>query len=121
MVGLNVALGTDPTETLDRVGLETEAAFAPSLVKGVTSITDKIKNPMLRKVAERATLAGMSPAMAMRAARVASPLGIASLGLEGLYQYGKFAKDEIAKVKAMSPEERDFYNDLLMDEGGLLD
>jgi hypothetical protein len=121
MVGLNVALGTDPTETLDRVGLETEAAFAPSLVKGVTSMTDKIKNPMLRKVTERATLAGMSPAMAMRAARVASPLGIASLGLEGLYQYGKFAKDEIAKVKAMTPEERDFYNDLLMDEGGLLD
>ena len=121
ILGLNLALETDPTETLDRVGLETEAAFAPSLVKGATSVTDKIKNPMLRKIAERASLAGMSPAMAMRAARVASPLGIASLGGEALYNYGKFAKDEIAKVKAMTPEERDFYNDLLMDEGGLLD
>ncbi len=125
ILGLNLALETDPTETLDRVGLETEAAFAPSLVKGVTSVTDKIKNPLFRKGLE--TLAGVripgliNPAMAMRAARVASPLGIASLGGEALYNYGKFAKDEIAKVKAMTPEERGFYNDLLMDEGGLLD
>ena len=125
ILGLNLALETDPTKTLDRVGLETEAAFAPSLVKGVTSVTDKIKNPLFRKGLE--TLAGVripgliNPAMAMRAARVASPIGIASLAGEALYNYGKFAKDEIAKVKAMTPEERGFYNDLLMDEGGLLD
>jgi len=109
----------DPKETIDRVGLEAEAALAPSMVRGATSITDKIKNPLARKTAELLTT--ISPKYAMRAARIASPLGIASLGLEGLYQYGKFAKDEIAKVKAMSPEERNFYNDLLMDEGGLLD
>ena len=64
---------------------------------------------------------GLSPKLAARAARVASPLGIASLGLEGLYQYGKFAKDEIAKVRAMDDEERFAYNEGLMDEGGLLD
>ena len=41
----------------------------------------------------------MSPKMAMRVARIASPLGIASLGGEAVYQYGKFAKDEIEKLK----------------------
>ncbi len=41
------------------------------------------------KIAERAALAGMSPAMAMKVARIASPLGIASLAGEGLYQVGK--------------------------------
>jgi len=119
LVGLNYALGVNPKETIDRVGLEAEAALAPAIVRGATNITDKIKNPLARKTAELLTT--ISPKYAMRAARIASPLGIASLGLEGLYQYGKFAKNEIEKVKEMSPEERNFYNDLLMDEGGLLD
>jgi hypothetical protein len=38
-----------------------------------------------------------------------------------LYQYGKFAKDEIAKVKAMGDDERRVYNESLMDEGGLFE
>jgi hypothetical protein len=77
------------------------------LVSGAVSVTDKIKNPMLRKVAERAALAGMSPAMAMRLARVASPLGIASLGLEGIYHAGK---KEMARREELSPKElADFH------------
>ena len=119
LVGLNYALGVNPKETIDRVGLEAEAALAPAIVRGATNITDKIKNPLARKTAELLTT--ISPKYAMRAARIASPLGIASLGGEALYNYGKFAKNEIAKVKEMTPEERNFYNDLLMDEGGLLD
>ena len=56
-----------------------------------------------------------------RAARVFTPVG-ATLTAAGIGKdYYDFAKDEIAKVKAMTPEEREFYNDLLMDEGGLLD
>jgi len=56
-----------------------------------------------------------------RAARAFTPVG-ATLTAAGIGKdYYDFAKDEIAKVKAMTPEERDFYNDLLMDEGGLLD
>ena len=35
-----------------------------------------------------------------------SPIGIAALGAEGLYQAGKFTKKRIAELKAMSPEER---------------
>ena len=42
----------------------------------------------------------------MRAARVASPIGIASLGLEGVYQLGKFTKNRINELKSMTPEQR---------------
>ena len=113
-VGLSAGFGIDPESSLDRTILGTELAAAPALVKQSSRITS---NPLLR----RALNLGLSPQMAMRAARVASPLGIASLGGEALYNYGKFAKDEIAKVRAMDDEERLAYNEGLMDEGGLLD
>ena len=45
--------------------------------------------------------------MAMRVARVASPLGIATLLGEAAYQGGKFSKKRIAELKEMSPEERE--------------
>ena len=106
ILALNTALGTDPTQSLDRVGLGLEATFAKPLVKGATSVTDKIKNPMLRKVAERAALAGMSPAMAMKVARIASPIGIASLAGEGLYQVGKLGYEDQQRFNALSPEEQ---------------
>jgi len=106
ILALNTALGTDPRESLDRVGLGVEAALAKPLVSGATSVTDKIKNPMLRKVAERAALAGMSPAMAMKVARVASPIGIASLAGEGLYQVGKLGYEDQQRFNALSPEEQ---------------
>ena len=106
ILALNTALGTDPTQSLDRVGLGIEAALAKPLVSGATSVTDKIKNPMLRKIAERAALAGMSPAMAMKVARIASPIGIASLAGEGLYQVGKLGYEDQQRFNALSPEEQ---------------
>jgi len=106
ILALNTALGTDPKESLDRVGLGIEAAMAKPLVSGATSVTDKIKNPMLRKIAERAALAGMSPAMAMKIARIASPVGIASLAGEGLYQVGKLGYEDQQRFNALSPEEQ---------------
>jgi len=106
ILALNTALGVDPTQSLDRVGLGVEAAMAKPLVKGATSVTDKIKNPMLRKIAERAALAGMSPAMAMKIARIASPVGIASLAGEGLYQVGKLGYEDQQRFNALSPEEQ---------------
>jgi hypothetical protein len=128
MIALNAKLGVDPRETVDRIGLEAEAALAPSLVKGVTEVSSKIKNPMLKKGLE--TLAGvripgvMNPANAMKIARVASPLGIASLGLEGLYHLGKAGVAEKKKLNAMTDQEREDYLrsevDPLMDEGGML-
>jgi hypothetical protein len=110
-LAITTGFGFDPTSAIDRAGLGLEAAFAPELVKQSAKMG----------AAQRFFNLGLSPKLAARAARVASPLGIASLGLEGLYQYGKFAKDEIAKVRAMDDEERLAYNEGLMDEGGLLD
>ena len=98
--------GYDLSRTGDRLGFEAEAALAKPLVSGAVSVTDKIKNPMLRKIAERAALAGMSPAMAMKIARVASPLGIASLAGEGLYQVGKLGYEDQQRFNALSPEEQ---------------
>ena len=56
-----------------------------------------------------------------RAARAFTPVGAGITAIGVGKDYYDFAKDEISKVKAMTPEERGFYNDLLMDEGGLLD
>ena len=108
--------GYDLSRTGDRLGFEIEAALAKPLVSGAVGVTDKIKNPMLRKVAERATLAGMSPALAMRLARVASPVGIASLGLEGLYKYGKYAKNEIERINDMKENDPDAYAEYVAEQ-----
>ena len=112
--------GYDLSRTGDRLGFEAEAALAKPLVSGAAGVTDKIKNPMLRKVAERAALAGMSPAMAMRLARVASPLGIASLGLEGLYHGGKKGYEEYQKMQGMTEQEKsDYLADVYEKQGGV--
>ena len=42
--------------------------------------------------------------MAARAARIASPIGLASLGLEGVYQGGKFAKKRIEENKILKTD-----------------
>jgi len=95
-VGLTAGFGVDPTSAIDRAGIAAEAAFAPQLVKQSAKMG----------AAQRLFNLGLTPKMAMRAARIASPLGIASLGAEGLYQAGKFTKKRIGELKAMSPEQR---------------
>jgi hypothetical protein len=101
--GLIAGFGIDPKKAMDRVGIEAELALAPELVKQTSKL---VKNPLL----QRALNLGLSPAAAMRAARIASPIGIASLGGEALYKYGKFVKDELDRIEKMSPEEREAYN-----------
>ena len=96
-VGLNLGFGVDPTSAIDRASIAAEAAFAPQLVK---------QSAKFGPVAQRFFNLGLNPALAARVARVASPLGIASLGAEGLYQAGKFTKKRIGELKAMTPEER---------------
>ena len=95
-VGLTAGFGVDPTSAIDRAGIAAEAAFAPSLVKQSAKMG----------AAQRLFNLGFNPRMAMRIARIASPLGIASLGAEGLYQAGKFTKKRIGELKAMTPEQR---------------
>jgi len=43
--------------------------------------------------------AGMPLKFAMRAARLASPIGWATLGAEGIYQLGKMAMAEQKRIK----------------------
>jgi len=95
-VGLTAGFGVDPTSAIDRASVAAEAAFAPALVKQSAKMG----------AAQRLFNLGLTPKMAMRAARIASPLGIASLGAEGLYQAGKFTKKRMGELKAMSPEQR---------------
>ena len=97
-VALNLGLGVDPTSAIDRAGIAAEAAFAPALVKQAAKFGP---------VAQRFFNLGLSPTMAMRAARIASPLGIASLAAEGLYQGGKFTKRRIDELRSMTPEQRE--------------
>ena len=98
--------GYDLSRTGDRLGFEAEAALAKPLVSGAVSVTDKIKNPMLRKIAERAALAGMSPTMAMKVASRLSPIGIASLAGEAVYKLGKLGYEDQKRFEALSPEEQ---------------
>jgi hypothetical protein len=99
--GLIAGFGVDPKNTIDRVGVEAELALAPELVKQSAKFS-----PAIQKILNF----GLSPTMAARAARFASPIGIASLGGEALYKYGKFVKDELGRIEQMSPEEREAYN-----------
>jgi hypothetical protein len=110
-VGLSAGFGIDPESSLDRTILGTELAAAPALVKQSSRIAS---NPLLR----RALNLGLSPQMAMRAARVASPIGIASLIGEAGYNLGKQALSEQDRIDAMSPEEREEF---LAEQESLLD
>ena len=102
--------GYDLRSAGDRIGFEAEAALAPTIVKGAQSVTEKIKNPLLRKGLEYASgirLPGISPANILRAARIASPIGLLSLAGEGIYHAGKKEMERRAKL---SPEElADFH------------
>ena len=110
LVGLNTYLGIDPTESLDRAIVGAEAALAPSGIKALMSRLDAIKNPTVRKGIE--TVAGLrlpgvfTPANVLKAARFASPLGIATLAGEGLYQLGKLGYEDQQRFNALSPEEQ---------------
>ena len=97
-VALNLGFGVDPRSSIDRAGIAAEAAFAPALVKQAAK---------LGSVGQRIANLGLSPAMAMRAARIASPIGIASLAAEGLYQAGKFTKKRMEELRSMTPEQRE--------------
>ena len=118
VAGLTAGFGVDPSSAIDRVALGAEAALAPTLVKGAA---EAATNPVTQRILNL----GLSPQMAMRAARVAQPLGVASLVGEGLYQLGKRGAAEKAKLDAMTPFQKQQYLagevEPLMDEGGIVD
>jgi hypothetical protein len=95
---INLGVGIDPKETLDRVFLEAELAAAPGLVKGAQAMT---KNPLL----QRLLTLGIGP----RVAAGLSGVGIAALAGEGLYELGKRGVAEYEKLQSMTPEEKEEY------------
>ena len=98
--------GLDLTTPAGRLTLGAEAAFAPELVRASIGATKGIQNRALQKGVQQFLNLGLPTRLALRAARVASPIGIASLVGEGLYQGGKFAKQRFEELGAMSPEQR---------------
>ena len=106
LVGLNAGLGVDPTQSIDRLGLGLEATFLKDAVKGTVGATKGIKNRALQKGIQRILNAGMSVPTALKVARVASPLGIASLAGEGIYNVGKLGYEDQQRFNALSPEEQ---------------
>ena len=111
--------GYDLTNPLGRSTLAAEAAFAPDFVRGTIGATKGMKNRALQKVTQRALNLGLSVPQALRVARIASPLGIAALGGEALYGYGKFVKSELDRIKEMTPEEREQYNAAEQEQMGI--
>ena len=103
-VGFNAIYGIDPESSLDRTILGAEAALAPAVVKDAIRVTDKIKNPLLKKVAQVATT--INPKYALKAAKVLNPIGIASLAGEAVYNVGKLGYEDQKRFNALSPEEQ---------------
>ena len=125
LLGLNAYLGVDPRESLDRAILGGEVALAPSGIKALMSRLDNIKNPLVRKSIETAAglrLPGVfTPANVMRAARFASPVGIATLAGEGLYQLGKLGYKEQQMINEMRENDPEAYQRYLAEQQELSD
>tara|TARA_R110002020_G_scaffold19830_1_gene68067 strand:+ start:49 stop:2109 length:2061 start_codon:yes stop_codon:yes gene_type:complete len=117
---LNVGLGVDPTQSIDRLGLGLEGIFLKDAVKGSIGATKGMKNRALQKAIQRILNAGMSVPTALRVARVANPVGIATLAGEGLYQLGKRGYDQYQQMQGMTQREKiDFLADQYEDLGGV--
>ena len=80
---------------------------------------------MVRKGIE--TVAGLrlpgvfTPANVLRAARVASPIGIATLAGEGLYQLGKLGYKEQQMINEMRENDPEAYQRYLAEQQELAD
>ena len=113
----------DLSKTGDRIALETLAAFgkegiglgqgiSSQIARGVRSLPfGKQAAPFVRKGVQTALGARglppfLKPRVAFRAARALTPIGLASLGLEGLYQAGKYGIQRRKELQEMSPEQR---------------
>ena len=110
-LGFNAIYGIDPESSLDRTILGAEAALAPAVVKDAIRVTDKIKNPLLKKTAQ--ALAGVkipktfiNPTNMLKAARFLNPIGIATLAGEAVYNVGKLGYEDQKRFDALSPEEQ---------------
>jgi len=98
--------GLDLTTPAGRLSLGAEAAFAPELVKATIGATRGMKNRALQKGVQQVLNLGLKTPTALRLARIASPLGLASLAGEGIYQVGKLGFEDQKRFDALTPEEQ---------------
>ena len=75
-IAFNYFAGIDGKSSLDRSILGFELATAPGTLAAAKSVTDKIPNKILKKVAQVAT--GSTPSF-LKAARIVQPVGVATL------------------------------------------
>ena len=95
----------DPKSGIERASAGAELSVAPTLVKWTDKLTKPIKNKAVRSGVTRLLNLGMSPAMAMRVARIASPIGMASLLGEVTYQGGKAIMSESKRIDEIKDPE----------------
>ena len=103
-MAFNAMYGIDPTSSVDRAILAGEVALAPGMVKDAISVTDKIKNPLLKKAAQFVTT--INPKMALRATRFATPVGLGLLAAEGAYTLGKKGYERKQLLDSLTDEEK---------------
>ena len=102
-VALNLAFQPDLSSGIDRAALGAEAAFAPELVRQTSRVSSA-------PIVQRFFNLGLSPQLAARAARVVSPLGLATLAGEGVYQLGRLGAEQRRIMREMTPEQRRLFD-----------
>ena len=95
--------GINPKSSIDRSILGAELAFAPQIVKQAQKFRKSISSPLLRKIATVGTMG--IPKYAIRAARIANPIGLASLMAEGTIKSGIESAKEAQRIDAIQNEE----------------
>ncbi len=96
----------DPTTTAGRIGLELEATALGAYKPIAESLSSGIKNKTAQTVARNILSLGPTARFLARAARVTTPLGLASLAGEGVFYLGKKYLEEKKRRDALTPEQR---------------
>ena len=96
----------DPRTSEGRITLGAEAALAPGLVRGSQEIVRKM-SPEKRRAVQKLLNLGASPLKAIKYARALSPIGIATLLGEGIFQGGKYMLERKKMLESLTDEQRD--------------
>jgi hypothetical protein len=97
----------DPTTTEGRIGLELEATALGAYKPIAESLSSGIKNKTAQTVARNILSLGPTAKILARAARITTPLGLASLAGEGVFYLGKKYLEEKKRRDALTPSQRE--------------
>ena len=96
----------DLTKAENRISLAAEAAFAPELVKFSIGATKGMKDRKKQKSIQRLLNLFLKTPTALKYARVASPIGIASLAGEATVAGSKASMKEAERIDAIQDQKR---------------